>query len=337
LPALPPPAHPEDATLPPKVSGGQRFWKALRAGVSPKTVPAQPTGQFTKAAQPKAGERYRMALQATDRAHNLEVMIRAAVLHRCMVIAVVSPKGGPGKTTITALLGMLLAELRRDPVIALDANPDLGDLKDKVSDETALATLVDDLAKWLANNPTVTPAELASRLGIGPHGLRFIPTPRPPACTKERMIEAADFDLYQGLITRLRDYAGIILVDCGTGLLDPPVRAALEAADQIVMVTDSSATTAKQVVAAADLVPQDTPMWLVANKMPEKGSMLDLDQVVAAMPRLNGVTVIPIPGGGQLAENIVVPNFSWSTAPSAWQEPLRELAARLASNWKTLR
>ena len=36
----------------------------------------------------------------------------------------------PGKTTMTALLGMLVAELRRDPVIALDANPDFGDLKD---------------------------------------------------------------------------------------------------------------------------------------------------------------------------------------------------------------
>jgi MinD-like ATPase involved in chromosome partitioning or flagellar assembly len=150
------------------------------------------------------------------------------------------------------------------------------------------------------------------------------------------MIAAANFALYRQLIARLRDYAGIVLVDCGTGLLDPPVRAALQAADQIVLVTDSSATTARQVVAAAELLPPGTPTWLVANKMPPKGSTLDLGQVVAAMPRINGVTVIRMPSGGQLAENVVTPHFAWSTAPVAWREPVRELAARLANNWCTL-
>jgi MinD-like ATPase involved in chromosome partitioning or flagellar assembly len=329
-------SHPEDTSLPVKVGGGERFWKAIKAALKAKAAPAPPAGAFAKAVPPKAAARYRQALAATDRSHNLEGMIRTAPLGHCMVIAVVSPKGGPGKTTITALLGMLLAELRRDPVLALDANPDLGDLKDKLSDESAPAALVDDLASWLNEHPGATPAELSARLGVGPHGLRFIPTPRPPAATKERMIAAADFALYRQLIARLRDYAGIVLVDCGTGLLDPPVRAALEAADQIVLVTDSSATTARQVVAAAGLLPPGTPTWLVANKMPQKGSMLDLDQVTAAMPYINGVTVIPMPSGGHLAENVVTPHFTWSTAPVAWREPVRELAARLANNWGTL-
>jgi MinD-like ATPase involved in chromosome partitioning or flagellar assembly len=328
--------HPEDAALPAKVSGRHRFWRAVKAGVNRKTPTAQPTGQFIKATQPKAGERYRQALQATDRSHNLEMMIRAATLQRCMVITVVSPKGGPGKTTTTALLGMLLAELRRDPVIALDANPDFGDLKDKLSNDLLPGSEVDDLAHWLIEHPTVTPAELSSRLGVGPHGLRFIPTPRPPEASKERMKDAADFNLYQGLIRRLRDYAGILLVDCGTGLLDPPVRAALEAADQVVLLTETSATTARQVVAAATMLPPGTPTWLVANKMPQRGSMLDLDQVVAEMPHLNGVTILPAPDGGQLAENIVTPSFSWADAPTTWQEPVRELAARLANNWSQL-
>lgn len=334
-PTPPAPSHPEDAGLPPKVGGGQRLWRALRAGASPKSVPAQQSGRFAKAVQPSVGDRYRLALQETDRCHNLEMLIRTAPLTRCMVIAVVSPKGGPGKTTLTALLGMLLAELRRDPVLALDANPDLGDLRDKLAAESAPATLVDDLARWLDEHPTATPAELSARLGVGPHGLRFVPTPRPPAASKERMIEAADFGLYQRLIARLRDYEGIILVDCGTGLLDPPVRAALEAADQIVLVTDSSATTARQVVAAAGLLPEATPTWLVANKMPVRGSTLDLAQVVADIPRLNGVTVVPVPGG-RLAENVVTPGFTWAESPPSWREPIREIAARLANNWGTL-
>lgn len=347
-PASPPASslrHPEDVILPARVGRARRMWRAIRAGLSPSSVPAQQSGAFAKVTQPRAAARYRLALQETNREHNLEVLIRQATLTRCMVIAVVSPKGGPGKTTITALLGMLLAELRRDPVLALDANPDLGDLRDKLAVETAPAMCVDDLARWLQSNPTATPAQLSAHLGVGPHGLRFVPTPRPPtphpgeeareSCSIERMIAAADFDLYRAVIARLRDYEGVVLVDCGTGLLDPPVRAALEAADQIVLVTDSSASTARQVVAAATLLPAGAPTWLVANKMPERGSMLDLDQVIEAIPRLSGVTVVPVPSG-QLAENVVTPGFSWPEAPPPWREPVRELAARLANNWRSL-
>jgi MinD-like ATPase involved in chromosome partitioning or flagellar assembly len=282
-----------------------------------------------------------MALQASDRKHNLEVLIRRVALQRSTVIAVVSPKGGPGKTTMTALLGMLFAELRRDPVIALDANPDFGDLKDKLSYDETETALVDSLARWLQANAGASPSDLSRQLGVGPHGLRYVATPRPPEGTAltemdsgvmQRMIDAADYDLYAWLIRRLRDYAGILLVDCGTGLLDPPVRAALESADQILLVTDTSATTARQVVASARLLPPDIPTWLVANKM-AKSSRLDLPQVIASIPRLEGVTVVPVPEG-DLAENIVTPNFRWETAPEAWQEPVREIAARLASYWR---
>jgi hypothetical protein len=74
---------------------------------------------------------------------------------------------------------MLLAELRRDPMLALDANPDLGDLKDKLSDKSAPAALVDDLASWLDGRPGATPAELSGRLGVGPP--RAAVHPNPPA------------------------------------------------------------------------------------------------------------------------------------------------------------
>ena len=53
----------------------------------------------------------------------------AALCLACMVIAVVSPKGGAGKTTCTALHDTLFAELRHDPVFCMDANPDFGNLK----------------------------------------------------------------------------------------------------------------------------------------------------------------------------------------------------------------
>lgn len=39
----------------------------------------------------------------------------------------------------------------------------------------------------------------------------------------------------------------------------------------------------------------------------------------------------------RLTENVVTPQFDWGNAPAAWQEPLREVGARLANNWRTLR
>lgn len=50
------------------------------------------------------------------------------------------------------------------------------------------------------------------------------------------------------LLARLRDYQGLVVVDSGIGLLDPPVRAALDTAGQPLLVTDSSADTAGLVV-----------------------------------------------------------------------------------------
>ena len=51
-------------------------------------------------------------------------------------VAVLSLKGGVGKTTVTVGLGATLASLRGDRVIAVDANPDRGTLSDKVRVQT---------------------------------------------------------------------------------------------------------------------------------------------------------------------------------------------------------
>lgn len=54
-------------------------------------------------------------------------------------IAVLSLKGGVGKTTTTVALGGVFASLRGDRVIAVDANPDLGTLARRVVEDTVEA------------------------------------------------------------------------------------------------------------------------------------------------------------------------------------------------------
>ena len=48
-------------------------------------------------------------------------------------IAVVSVKGGVGKTSTTMCLGATLASLRSDRIVAIDANPDFGTLGARVT------------------------------------------------------------------------------------------------------------------------------------------------------------------------------------------------------------
>ena len=57
-------------------------------------------------------------------------------LRGCYRIALLSLKGGVGKTTITATLGATFASIRGDRVVAVDANPDRGTLSQKVPLET---------------------------------------------------------------------------------------------------------------------------------------------------------------------------------------------------------
>ncbi|MFI5086013.1 MAG: MinD/ParA family protein, partial [Actinomycetales bacterium] len=61
----------------------------------------------------------------------MEHRIAARLGQRTRYVPILSRKGGVGKTTVTTLLGMVLADLREDRVIAMDANPDRGTLSDR--------------------------------------------------------------------------------------------------------------------------------------------------------------------------------------------------------------
>ncbi len=70
--------------------------------------------------------------EEAERQRKLE-LIRTPVLS-CYRIAVISLKGGVGKTTTTTALGATLSTERQDKVIAIDANPDAGTLGRRVID-----------------------------------------------------------------------------------------------------------------------------------------------------------------------------------------------------------
>lgn len=263
---------------------------------------------------------------ATNYIAALEDSIVGPRLIRCATIAVMSPKGGVGKTTVTTLLGMLLAQLRRDRIVAIDTNPDYGSLGRTLAPTHNV--FVDDLLEVL-DHPALTVTQLDTSLGRAQHGLLVLPAPTAP----ERMAKL-DEEAYRRVIDRLQKMVAVIVLDCGTGLWEPAARAALAAADQIVLVSDAEPATASLVAEASQqLRLTNIPVTLVVNKMRGAGR-LDVERFAHAIDWAQGlITMTDEPAA---AASIATANFSWDRAPRSWRIAARELASVIAADWERL-
>jgi MinD-like ATPase involved in chromosome partitioning or flagellar assembly len=283
---------------------------------------------LTVQSAPSRGELARSRWRETDYLGRLDALIMAPRLRHCATIAVVSPKGGVGKTTTTALLGTLFSLLRRDPTVAVDTNPDYGSLGRVLTPDQTW--YVDDLARLVNEDDELSLTALESQLGRAIHGLLVVPSPTEPT----RMSEL-DEGSYHRVITKLKDFFSLILLDCGTGLQDPASAAAIAAADQVVLLTDAQPATASLVAQSAELLRQSgRPITVVVNRMPTHGGRLDLDRLSRYLPAARGLVVIPdeVPAAGRLAGG----GFDWRDAPDGWQLALRQLAVVLVSDWHRL-
>jgi len=282
---------------------------------------------LTKLRTPPPSQRARRKWRSTNYLEQLEEAIVSPRLSRCATIAVVSPKGGVGKTTTTALLGTLLALLRRDRVVAIDTNPDYGSLGRVLAPGQTIC--VDDVLEQLGDSRLSLTA-LDAQLGRAPHGLMVLPAPTDPS-----RMQKLDYPSYVEVIERLKDFVGIVVLDCGTGLQDAAARAAMATCDQLVLVTDSEPAAASLVAEAAVLLGKARkPITLVVNKMPHSGSSLDLERFSRFVPHAHGMCVLP--SEPQAAARLATAEFSWRDAPESLQRACRELAVALISDWSRL-
>ena len=256
--------HPagEPLTAPPAV----REPAAGPAGVAPGGPPRQSADTLTsdlllpgKRATPDGGWRrtvYRASggmihvgeSVASRRRRELVARVRAPVAGGHYRVAVLSLKGGVGKTTVTVGLGSTLASLRGDRVIAVDGNPDRGTLSDKVRLETSatIRDLVTDLA-------TVNRyADVRAFTSQAPSRLEILASDRDPGVSVA--FSANDYRAVVGVLER---FYSICITDCGTGLLHSAMAGILELADQIVLVSSPSVDGARSASATLD--------WLEAH------------------------------------------------------------------------
>jgi MinD-like ATPase involved in chromosome partitioning or flagellar assembly len=331
------------SVLPQEVTIGTRLQSAARAALEAQAA-AKPVEEEEPAAEdapnrriaphrltiqhrPSLAQRLRISWRDTDYLSRLERVVQAPLLRRCVTIAVMSPKGGVGKTTTTALLGALFALLRRDRIVAVDTNPDFGSLGRSLAPQHQV--FVDDLLEVL-DDPQLTVTALDANLGRGAHGLMVLPSPVDPI----RMARLHE-DAYEKVVRRLQDLVGVVLMDCGTGLHEPTSKAALKTADQVVLVTDAEPATASIVAEAAALLRQEgVPLYLLVNKMPSTGSRLDVAALEAYIPQARGLVVLP--SNQRAASQLATGLFDWRDAPAGWKRAIREVAAALVADWSEL-
>ncbi|MEU6578332.1 SCO5717 family growth-regulating ATPase [Streptomyces sp. NPDC046805] len=217
-------------------------------------------------------------------------LIRTPVMS-CYRIAVISLKGGVGKTTTTMALGATLATERQDKILAIDANPDAGTLGRRVRRETG-ATIRDLVQAIPQLNSYMDIRRFTSQ---APSGLEIIANDVDPAVSTT----FNDQDYRSALDVLGRQYP-IILTDSGTGLLYSAMRGVLELADQLIIISTpsvdgaSSASTTLDWLTAngfADLVQRSIT---VISGVRETGKMIKVEDIVAHFEtRCRGVIVVP--------------------------------------------
>jgi MinD-like ATPase involved in chromosome partitioning or flagellar assembly len=166
------------------------------------------------------------------------------------VVALISPKGGVGKTTATFLVGNLLATHLKLRVVAVDANPDFGTLGHLAADtrrsDKTLADLLHDADRLK------TAAELNPYISRQPSGLHVLASPRDAELTA-----TLGPDRYGELVAFLSCFYEVVLLDLGTGVAGPLARFAIDRADQAVLVTTPEWITSSVVLDALAHVQHD--------------------------------------------------------------------------------
>lgn len=144
----------------------------------------------------------------------------------CRKIAVVSRKGGVGKTTTTLMLGHTFAQYRGDRVVALDGNPDAGSLGYRVRRETT-STVTSLLQAGLLERY----ADIRAHTSQAASRLEVVASDDDP-----RVTEAMGEKEYRQAILQLERHYNLVMLDTGTGVLDSATQGILRVADQLVLV-----------------------------------------------------------------------------------------------------
>lgn len=137
-------------------------------------------------------------------------------------------KGGVGKTTVSACIGSVLAELRQDErVVAIDADTAFGKLGSRVDPQAQ-----GSFWELAADQHLETFADIRNRVGNNSAGLFVLAGEATPA--RRRVLDPA---IYREATSRLDRHFTISIVDCSSTMDSPVTQEVLRDLDALVVVS----------------------------------------------------------------------------------------------------
>ena len=238
-------------------------------------------------------------------------------------------KGGVGKTTVSASVGSVFAELRQDDrVVAIDADTAFGKLGSRV-DPKAQGSY------WeLASDQYLeTFADVRSRVGNNAAGLFVLAGEATPA--RRRVLDPA---IYREATSRLDRYFTISIIDCSSTMDTPVTQEVLRDLDALIIVSSpwvDGAAAARQTMdwlAARGLTNLLQHTVIVLNDSDghaDKRTRSILAQQFAS----HGQKVVEVPFDGHLRPGGVIDHTSEMSATT--RRRFIEIAAALADHFPT--
>jgi MinD-like ATPase involved in chromosome partitioning or flagellar assembly len=270
------PQHLQPQQPQPQAGGQQAHGHELSSAKLIKQAKRPPQSGWRKAVFVASGHLINVGESSAD-LNRRELITRVnQPLRGCYKIAMLSLKGGVGKTTTTTTLGSTFASLRGDRVIAVDANPDRGTLSQKIPLETTatvrhLLRDADRIKRY---------SDIRAYTSQGPSRLEVLASEQDPAVS-----EAFSEDDYRRTVALLEHFYNIVLTDCGTGLMHSAMKGVLDIADSLVIVSSGSVDGARSASATLDWLDVHGYRDLVArsvaviNSVRPRAGSVDLDKL----------------------------------------------------------
>ncbi|MEV3989879.1 MinD/ParA family protein [Streptomyces sp. NPDC049837] len=319
-----PQAHPHQAPVP------GAYAQHRTAPTTPDSRPVVDKGLAAAGRKPRHGEGFatravravRRTVSSSAAREVAETTRTAETLQQPVTtgrqIAVTSIRGGAGKSTVAALLGLTYAHYRQDPVLLVEADPALGSLPLRLGAET-LRWTTGDVAGIV--EPQMSLLDVTGYLVQLPDNAWLLPG------SQGQIGAMLDTRAYERVMVALRRYFGVTVVDCET-LPAEVARVALSAAQARVLTAPATLEGITSTYAVLQWM-QGLPRHVIAGTVvvltelvPHTG--LDLDKAAEKLASTGAsVQVLPydrhLAAGGPIRTELLA-------------RPTRQAATRLAAD-----
>ncbi|OBI81141.1 MinD/ParA family protein [Mycobacterium sp. E740] len=186
-------------------------------------------------------------------------------------IGVFGLKGGVGKTAVTVALGSALSKVRGDRILAVDADPDGGNLADRAGRQSA-ATIAD----LLADKELARYNDIRAYTSMNAANLEVLSSEDYSGARREFNDED-----WKGATNIVSRYYNLVLADCGAGLFQPAARGVLSTVSGLVIVASASIDGARQAAMTMDWLRQNGYQDLLGR------SCVVINHVVPGKPNID--------------------------------------------------